>query len=84
MDPVDSWIQWVKDHWDRLVAPTQGGSTYGCGLDPAKISCSGWFEHGPGARRGEQRSISMMFASPTHGPTCRLRFKRLRLQRCCA
>ena len=58
--------EWVREHWDRLVAPTSGGSTYGCGFDESRISTTGWFQHGPGARRGEQRSLVHMFASPGH------------------
>ena len=57
---------WMEEHMDRLLAPTQGGSLYGCGFSKEKVSTTGWFIHGPGARNGVQRSIKSML-SPTHG-----------------
>ena len=56
--------EWLLENWERLFTPTKGGSTFGCGLDESRMSTTGWFEHGPGARRGEQRSLMQMWHSP--------------------
>ena len=60
MQAVASW--WLEDNYDRLVAPSRGGSHYGCGFSPDKVSMSGWFEHSVGDRLVAQRTITSMFS----------------------
>ena len=54
--------EWIHLHEDRLTASTRNGSLYGCGIAAERVSFSGWFEHGEGARHGVQRPITAFMA----------------------